>query len=272
MYHFLKQQIKKFIIRERIVPVTITTIQNDLLKGKTALVIGGSSGIGLGIAKKMIESGCKVVITGRNENKLKNISSEMNVEYLVIDITNVEKLKREIELLTEKNRIDILVNSAGIHTKERFGEITENEWNTVISTNLRGLYFTSQYIANYMIKNKIKGHILNISSASSLKPSWTPYEISKRAVDGITQGMAHKLISYGIIVNGLAPGPTATPMLNFDKQHDVNLAWPANPSGRVSTVEEIANMALFLVSDLGNGIVGDTIFMTGGSGTICIDK
>ena len=81
-----------------------------------------------------------------------------------------------------------------------------------------------------------------------------------------------KLIRYGIVVNGIAPGPTATPKLGKVVDGDLDLEWNANPSGRMSTVEEIANLALFMVSDLGNGIVGDTFFLTGGSGTICIDK
>lgn len=272
MFKRLKKIIKKIIIRERIVPVMVTSVQNQLLKGKTGLVSGGSSGIGFGIAKKMVESGCKVIILGTNEEKLKNAASAIDAEYLVLNILNINEIKEQINLLTEKVNIDILINSAGIHSTEKFGEVTEAGWDAVVNTNLRGLYFLGQYVANHMKKNGIKGHILNISSASSLKPSWTPYEITKRAVDGITLGMAQKLIPFGIVVNGLAPGPTATPMLHFDKQDDINLKWSANPSGRVSTVDEIANLALFMVSDLGNGIVGDTFFMTGGSGTICIKE
>ena len=272
MFRLLKNKIKKFLISERIVPVMVTNVPNNLLKGKTAIVSGGSSGIGFGIARKMSESGCKVVIIGTNEEKLKKAVSEIAVEYLILNVINVKEIKERIEVLTEKMNIDILVNSAGIHGVEKFGEVTEDGWNSVIDVNLRGLYFLSQYVANHMKEKGIKGHILNISSASSLKPSWTPYEITKRAVDGVTLGMAQKLIPYGIVVNGLAPGPTATAMLHFDKQKDINLKWTSNPSGRVSTVEEIANLALFMVSDLGNGIVGDTFFMTGGSGTICIDE
>jgi 3-oxoacyl-[acyl-carrier protein] reductase len=84
--------------------------------------------------------------------------------------------------------------------------------------------------------------------------------------------MAHKLIAHGITVNGIAPGPTATPMLLFEDEKKTDLSWPANPSGRVSTVEEIAELALFMVAGTGNGIVGDTVFLTGGSGTVRIDK
>ena len=268
----IKNTLKKTFIRERLVPVVVATVPCELLNGKTALVSGGSSGIGFGIAKKMAESGCQVIILGTNEDRLKRCSEEIHGEYIVLDIRNVEEMTDKVKELIRIHTIDILVNSAGVHGPDPFGEVTEETWNRVININLRGLYFLSQAVSNHMKDNKIRGHILNISSASSLKPSWTPYEISKRAVDGITQGMAHSLIPYGIVVNGLAPGPTATPMLKFCDQANIDLSWPANPSKRVSTIEEIANLALFMVSDLGNGIVGDTVFMTGGSGTVCIDR
>jgi 3-oxoacyl-[acyl-carrier protein] reductase len=272
MIDYLKKKLKKYLIRERLVPIYLTKDSEKLLEGKRAIVSGGNSGIGLAITKKLINSGCKVIILGRNIKKLKEVAKELSVEYIALDISNVPNTKAKIEELTKRNKIDILINSAGVHCPDKFGEVSEESWNNVIDVNVKGLYFLCQGIANHMITNNIKGHILNISSASSLKPSWTPYEISKRAVDGITQGMAHKLIPFGIVVNGVAPGPTATPMLNFKSEGRSDLGWSANPSGRVSTVEEIAELAIFMVSDLGNGIVGDTIFMTGGSGTICIDK
>jgi 3-oxoacyl-[acyl-carrier protein] reductase len=259
------------LIREHLVPIYIKKEDKTLLNGKTALISGGSSGIGLAIAKKLKSAGCKVIIAGRNSKKLEKAANDFNLEYVVLNVSDIKETNLKITELARKEKIDILINSAGVHCQDKFGNISEEGWNNVLDVNVKGLYFLSQTIANYMILNNIKGHILNISSASSLKPSWTPYEISKRAVDGITKGMADKLIPYGIVVNGLAPGPTATPMLRFEDKGS-NLKWAANPSGRVSTVEEIAELALFMVSDLGNGIVGDTFFMTGGSGTICMDK
>lgn len=272
LFRMIKNNLRKAIVRERLVPVVVASVPAQLLKDKVALVSGGSSGIGFGIAKKMSEAACQVILLGRDEQKLRKCASEIDGEYLVLDIRNIDEINDKLRVLTQRCNIDILVNSAGVHGAEKFGEVTEKTWNSVIDINLRGLYFLSQAVSNHMKEKRIAGHILNVSSASSLKPSWTPYEISKRAVDGITQGMAHKLIRYGIVVNGLAPGPTATPMLKFRDQTDVDLSWPANPSKRVSTIQEIANLALFMVSDQGNGIVGDTVFMTGGSGTICIDK
>lgn len=123
-------------------------------------------------------------------------------------------MESAIEQFSEKENIDILVNSAGMHGNDPFGAVTEQTFDAVMSANVKSLYFISQAVANQMIAKGIQGHILNVSSASSVKPSWTPYEISKRAVNGITEGMAHKLIKYGIVVNGIAPGPTATPMMN----------------------------------------------------------
>lgn len=272
MIRKIKNQIKYYFAKERLVPVYITKETNKLLDGKTALISGGGSGIGLAIAKKLKEAGCNVIIAGRSVAKLKKISESLEMQHVSFDISKLPESQAALDSITKDLQIDILINSAGVHHQDKFGEISEESWDNIIDTNVKGLYFLCQYVSNYMISNKVKGHILNISSASALKPSWTPYEISKRAVNGITQGFAHKLIPHGIVVNGLAPGPTATGMLNFNQSETMDLSWSPNPSGRVSTVEEIAELALFMVSDKGNGIVGDTFFMTGGSGTVCIDK
>ena len=119
-----------------------------------------------------------------------------------------------------------------------------------------------------MIARRIKGHILNVSSASALRPAWTPYHISKWAIKGFTVGLAEKLLPHGIIVNAIAPGPVATGMLG--KKEGDSIEMPSQPSGRYALPEEIASMAAYLVSDLGNLIVGDTIYMTGGSGIISL--
>lgn len=266
--NFIKRLLRIFIIPARIKPIIIVKEPTNLLEGRIALVTGGSSGIGAGIAKALVEAGAKVYLIGRDENKLKSISEQINASYIVLDITNISELSTKLEQLFANQDVDILVNSAGVHGNDTFGNITEKCFDSVINTNVKALYFVSQIVSNQMIKKKLHGHILNISSASSLKPSWTPYEISKRAVNGITQGMADKLIKHGIIVNAIAPGPTATPMMG--RSNDIS--WEGNPSGRMSTVEEIASLAVYMVSPKGEGIVGDTFFITGGSGTICIDK
>ena len=121
-----------------------------------------------------------------------------------------------------------------------------------------------------MIKNHIEGHILNVGSASCAKPGWTPYEISKNGVKALTLGFADKLIGNGIVVNSIAPGPVSTPLLGKTDTSDI--AWPGNPTGRMCTSAEIANWIVFMVSDMGKMVIGDTFFVSGGSGTICLDK
>lgn len=262
--------IGKFRTRTILKPIIVVKESSNLLLGKVALVTGGSSGIGMSIAKAMVDAGAKVYIIGRNEKKLREVAEKIKSNYLNLDINNISDMETVISEFSEKENIDILVNSAGTHGYDLFGAVTEKTYDEVMGINVKALYFISQAVANHMIANGIHGHILNVSSASSIKPSWTPYEISKRAVNGITEGMAHKLIKYGIVVNGIAPGPTATPMM--EKMMKSGILWNGNPSGRMSMPEEIAALALFMVSERGEGIVGDTFFITGGSGTICIDK
>lgn len=268
--NIISRIIKKFRTRTVIQPIIIVKEPSDLLQGKTAIVTGGSSGIGQAIARAMVEAGATVYVLGRNAEKLKKAAESINARYIVVDINDIPAMELAIHDLSQNVDIDILVNSAGTHGNDAFGAVTEKNFDMVMNVNVKALYFISQAIANQMIKKGIHGHILNVSSASSIKPSWTPYEISKRAVNGITQGMAHKLIEHGIVVNGIAPGPTATPMMNRKVQDGIQ--WEGNPSGRMTLPEEVASLALLMVSERGDSIVGDTFFITGGSGTICIDK
>ena len=120
-----------------------------------------------------------------------------------------------------------------------------------------------------MIDNHIEGNVLNIASSSSLRPADSPYGISKWGVRGFTIGLAEKLLPYGIVVNGLAPGPTATDMLNAN---DISLNLPAKPLGRYILPEEIANLAVILVSSLGRTVIGDIVYATGGAGILTEDS
>lgn len=121
-----------------------------------------------------------------------------------------------------------------------------------------------QVIAKYMIAHQIKGHILTISSQSALEPSWSPYRLSKLGIDGITRGMAQRLLEQGIIVNAIRPGPTAATMQKEYKGD--NIYTPLNPISRFTMPEEVAQYAVLMVSDLGNTIVGQILYMSGGRG------
>lgn len=260
----------------------VTLAPNKLLEERTALITGGSSGIGCAIAEAMVNAGASVVITGRNEKKLEIAINKLKpllngcqkAVYECMDNADIASMQQHwqniLSKLDENNRIDILVNNAGINSMtERWGHSSEKDFDAIISTNLKGTYFFSDIIAHYMVSNKIQGNILNIASSSSLRPGNSAYILSKWGVKSLTMGMAKALIPHGIVVNGLAPGPTATPMLN--KNSNDNISLPCNPLGRYALPEEIANMAVVLTSNIGRTIVGDIIYMTGGAGVLSFD-
>lgn len=270
----------------RTAPIIVTTnlIQlkmPQLLEGRCALITGGYSGIGLAIAKAMLQSGAKVVITGRDQHKLEAIRESIlnedillkdKIEILRLDNRDVSNYKRTLDLFITKKKefnIDILVNNAGINGG-CFGFVSSDEFDNIISTNLKSAFFLAQYFSQLWIEKNIKGNILNISSSSSVRPATSAYALSKWGLNGLTVGLAKKLTKYGITVNAIAPGPTSTPMLIHNGGCD-NYNLSSSPIGRYIMPEEIANMTVILTSEMGRTIVGTTIFMTGGAGVITVD-
>ena len=257
---------------KKIVPVQHLTDNAHLLEGKVALITGGSGGIGSAIAKAYLESGCKVVITGTNEEKLKKYCEKLgeNTKYVQIDLNNVSDIAKKVnEAVACFGKIDILVNSAGIHSTEMISDfltVSEKEFDDIISVNLKGTYFISQAVCNYMIDNKIKGHILNISSSTALEPAWSPYRLSKWGIKGLTLGLAQKMLPHGIVVNAIAPGSTATSLVGFKEGDSIQTG--ENKVGRLIMPDEVAYYAKLLVSDLGDMIIGDTLYISGGRGTV----
>lgn len=192
---------------------------------------------------------------------------------LVIDVLDVHTMPERVRAAADQfqnGQIDILVNAAGVINQADFLEMSEDEYDQIMDINAKGTFFMSQAVAKYMIENRIKGHILNVTSSSALRPAWSPYHMSKWAVRGLTLGMADRLLPHGIIVNAIAPGPTATPMLG--KYPGDSIYNPNCPAGRYAIPEEIAALATFMVSGMGDMIVGDTFYMTGGSGTITLHR
>lgn len=260
----------------KISPVYIPVFEGSLLEGRVAFITGGTSGIGFAIAETFLKNGAKVVITGRNEVRINNACSELEGKGFGNRIFGVEMDSRQVsnfDACIEKamqlcgGMIDILVNNAGVG-KGCFGNCSEDDFDSVLDTNLKGAYFLSQSFVLYWKKLNIQGNILNVASSSSLRPAATPYTLSKWGVRGLTLGLAKTLIPYGIVVNGIAPGPTATPMLT-DDINDLSLA--SSPAGRYATAQEIANLATVLVSGMGKMVIGDVLYATGGAGLITFD-
>lgn len=256
---------------KNIVPVTIEKNKNNLLENKIALVLGGTGGIGLAIAEAFVEAGAKVIIAGTREDKIQKAIGKIgeNSKGIQIDLRKVKTFEQKVLEASKQfneGKIDILVNCAGVHGDQCFGKVSEETWDSVLDVNLKGLFFMTQAVGNYMKKNNIQGHILNVSSAAALKPGYTPYEISKSGVKSFTLGAAAELIPYGIVVNAIAPGPVATEMLG--RKEGDTLYTDCVPSKRFATPLEIAQLAVIMVSDMCNLVIGDTFYISGGSGTI----
>lgn len=219
-----------------------------------------------------------MIIGGRDATKcekacLSLIEEDTNrkgrVDFIIIDLSIPNDYDKVVdEILTKTSTFDILVNNAGTLGCQ-FGYGTEDDFDKVINTNLRSVFMLSQAVARYFKNSNISGNILNIGSSSSYRPAASAYTLSKWGIRGLTLGLAKTLIKHGIVVNGIAPGPTATPMLIANG--DTNIHLPSNPLGRYALPEEIGNMAVVLVSGLGRTVVGAIVPMTGGAGIITYD-
>lgn len=259
--------------------VNIPVLYGELLKGRTALITGGTGGIGYAIADAFMRNGADVIITGRNQQRIDRACKELSdknsnrkIAGTVLDNCDIAAMAsalKKINSLVDGGVIDIFVNNAGVINQTTFDNATEADYDRVLNTDLKGVYFLTKYVSEQMRKNKVKGNILNISSSSSLRPASTPYHLAKWGIRGLTLGLAKELSQYDIVVNAIAPGPTATTMLLGKGDKDISR--PSSPSGRYATADEIANLAVVLVSNLGRMVNGDTLYATGGCGNLTLD-
>lgn len=242
-----------------------------ILAGKRAIITGAGSGIGLAIAKKYCEEGASVLITGRNEEKLKKAGMETGrpIQYMVWDVRDFEHCRKHIEEVSEilGGPIDILVNNAGVLTQNDFVwnylDLTPDEWDYVMDTNCKGMFFMCQNMVKHMLKNSVKGHIVNITSEMGFRPACVTYGISKWGTVGMTKGLGMMLASRNIVVNGIAPGAITTEMMQW-KEGDSTFR-ESHANKRFGFPVEIANLAAYLGSDLADNIVGEVILCDGGS-------
>jgi NAD(P)-dependent dehydrogenase (short-subunit alcohol dehydrogenase family) len=237
-----------------------------MLKDKIILITGSSSGIGLATAKLAKGYGAIVILHGRDESEeLKNLSKELNCEYICCDVADQATVSSEINRILEKvKKIDILVNSAGIAPAQEFLGSTDEEWLSVFKVNVLGTTHFCQAVIPQMQKNNY-GRIVNIASIKGYQnmASPTAYSASKAAIINITSSLA-KQFAPDIAVNAVSPGYTDTPMSLTRTQ-----GWAMDKAktallGRVAQPEEIAEAILFLASDKASFITGQTILVDGG--------
>ncbi len=250
------------------------------LKGKTAIVTGGSRGIGKAIAVGFAKAGAKVVLTSRKINDLEANAAEIKALGgeafpLQAHLGKMEEINRMVSTVMEKfRRIDILVNNAG--TGPAMGSVLESDerlWETIMNLNLRGLYFTSQAVAKVM-KKQGSGKIINIASVDGFKPEpgVSIYSISKAGVRMITKAFAMELAAFNIQVNAIAPGPISTKMLDShwfhlppeEAKRQKEAMAKITPMGRIGEPDEIAGAAVYLASDASSYTTGAEIVVDGG--------
>ena len=272
---FMKGIIKKALMAlismlkwEKKIPVVSVKSPHNLLDGKVALITGGSGGIGMAIAKSLLESGCRVIIAGTNEQKLKKCVDTLSADakYLVINMNDSASFALKIkEAASIFGNIQLFVSSAGVHSEGLdFLNMTEKEYDRVMNINLKGTYFFSQSVAKYLIDNKLKGKLLLVSSSRGSEPAWSPYGISKWGLNGMVKGLAKELFPYGINVNAIAPGSTATSLLGY--KNGESIYTDDNSESRMIMPEEIGNLTNLLLSDAGNMINGEIIHISSGRG------
>ena len=153
----IKRVLNNLFIFKKVVPVEIPVANhNDNFKDKSAIVSGGSSGIGYAIAEKLVAGGCQVIILGRSENKLKHAANNIGCKYRVLDVSNLGDIDRVVDEIYSTTKPNILVNSAGVNVNEPFGTVTEKGWDSCFNTNVKGTYFLTQAVTNKMKEHRIK--------------------------------------------------------------------------------------------------------------------
>ena len=242
-----------------------------MLNGRVAVVTGGSRGIGKSIALKLANNGAKVAIFATRESETVNQTlSELKAAgseamFVPCDVSNFEQVKASIDSVIEQfGKIDILVNNAGITKDKLLMQMSEEDFDDVISVNLKGTYNTVKACIRPFIRNKY-GKIINISSVVGLmgNPGQVNYAASKAGIVGLTKSLAKEYAAKGITCNAIAPGFIATDMTEdlLDKQEGlINMI----PMKKVGNPEDIANLALFLASDMSSYITGEVIKVDGG--------
>ena len=239
--------------------------------GKNALITGSTRGIGKAIAVEFAKLGANVIITGRDgksaEVLANNIEKEYNVKAFGIDLDlagDVSKSFEEINSFTQ-GKIDILINNAGITKDTLFIRMKEEDWNSVINVNLNGTFKITQQVVKLMIKQRY-GRIINISSIIGFigNIGQANYAATKAGLIGFTKSLAKELASRNITVNAVAPGFIDTDM-TAELPEDIKAQYLKQiPLNRFGKPEDVANVVLFLASDLASYITGEVIHVNGG--------
>lgn len=255
------------------------------LKGKTAVVTGSSSGIGLGIARAFASQGCNIMLNGFGDTPetIDRLKSEIgalgvSVDYSPADVGNSEQVAGMVETAAQKfGSVDILVNNAGIQFVSPVDKFPVEKWNAVIATNLSSAFYTSR-VAVPLMRGKGWGRIINIASAHGLvgSPDKVAYVAAKHGIVGLTKVIALELAGSGVTCNAICPGWVLTPLVQKqidaiaardgldNAQASIKLLEEKQPSKQFVSPEQIGKLALFLCSDGADQITGSAYSIDGG--------
>ena len=243
------------------------------LEGKVAIVTGGGTGIGRGIALEFAKAGADVVVGSRTLSNLEKVAEEVRALgkrslAVPVDITKKTEIDNLVQrVMDEFGTIDILVNDAGTTAIAPLLEHSEQDWDRVLDTNLKSYYLCSQAVGRRMVEQK-KGNIINIASIRGIAaaPGRVSYSVSKAGVVMLTRVLALELAHYNIRANAIAPGWVKTELskVMWSDPASYKQLTALIPMGRWGEVDEIAKVALFLASDASSYITGHTIVVDGG--------
>lgn len=245
----------------------------DNFKGQVAIVTGAASGLGLSIARKLLNDGAQLALLDLNENALLSAFGEFpdQVMCVSVDITNQQSVAETVsEILARFGKIDILVNCAGItgQTNLKSHEVNTENLHKVFELNFMGSFYTSKAVIPNMIANNY-GRILHIASIAGKEGNagMLAYSSSKAAVIGMTKVQGKEYAENGITVNALAPAVIQTPLVDAMPEAQVKYMTDKIPMKRCGTLEEAANLAAYIVSPLNSFTTGFTFDLSGGRAT-----
>lgn len=239
---------------------------------RVAIVTGGGSGLGLAIAKKFTEAGIETIIVGRDKEKLNKAKEELGnlCHAMTCDVSDLSSVPGFVkDVLNKFGQIDILVNNAGINMKKEIQDVTDEDFQKVITTNLTAVFVMSREVIKHMLERK-SGCIINISSMAAQYglPKVIAYSASKTAIDGVTRAMAVELGPKGIRVNAIAPGFIYSAMtakaLDSDPERKAKV-FNRTPMGHMGQPEDIGEAALYLASDSAKYVTGVVLPIDGGN-------